>query len=66
MCIRDRILGVILAPKMEPKSKKKDIKNKSDFDTNLEACPGVKRTRNVAWDPPLAHPICAPGESKKQ
>ena len=41
-----------MAPKMEPKSKKKGIKNKSDFKTKLEVCPGVKRTRNVALDPP--------------
>ena len=33
------ILGVILAPKMEPKSKKKGIKNKSDFKTKLEGRP---------------------------
>ena len=45
-----------MAPKMEPKSNKKGIKNKSDFKTKLEVCPRVKRTRNVAVEPPLAHP----------
>ena len=51
-----------MAPKMEPKSNKKGIKNKSDFKTKLEGRPGRKRTRT----PPGAPPICAPGESKKQ
>ena len=54
-----------MAPKMEPKSNKKGIKNKSDFKTKLEGRPSRKSNRNVALDPPGAPPICAPGESKK-
>ena len=42
-----------MAPKMEPKSNKKGIKNKSDFKTKLEGRPGVKSNRNV----PYARPV---------
>ena len=55
-----------MAPKMDPKSKKKGIKNKSDFKTKLEGRPSGKSNRNVAVEPPWRTPICAPGESKKQ
>ena len=60
------ILGVILAPKMEPKSKKNGIENKSDFQMMLYGGIRVIGPRNVALDPPWRTPICAPGESKKQ
>ena len=39
-----------MAPKMEPKSNKKGIKNKSDFKTKLEGRPGVIGPRNVALE----------------
>ena len=45
-----------MAPKMEPKSKKKGIKNKNDFKTKLEGRPAVIGPRNVALEPLLAHP----------
>ena len=49
-------MGVILGPKMDQKSKKSGIENKSDFKTKLESRPGAKRPRPVALEPPLAHP----------
>ena len=45
-----------MAPKMEPKSKKKGIKNKSDFKTKLLGRINANEPRNVALEPPLAHP----------
>ena len=45
-----------MAPKMEPKSKKNGIENKSDFKTKLEGRTGANGPRNVALEPPLAHP----------
>ena len=53
-----------MAPKMEPKSNKKGIKNKSDFKTKLEGRPGVKSNRNVAWEPPGAPPYVRPVNQK--
>ena len=44
-----------MGTKMDPKSKKNGIENKSDFKTKLEGRPRVKSNRNVAWEPPLAH-----------
>ena len=54
-----------MAPKNELKSKKKGIKNKSDFKSKLEGRPSRKKGRNVAWESPWRTPIGAPGESKK-
>ena len=54
-----------MAPKMEPKSNKKGIKNKSDFKTKLEGRPGRKSNRNVALDPPGASPYARPVNQKK-
>ena len=45
-----------MAPKMEPKSKKTGIKNKSDFKTKLYGGMSVIRPSNVALEPPLARP----------
>ena len=54
-----------MAPKMEPKSKKKGIKNKSDFETKLEGRPGVMEPSNVAVEPPPgAHPYARPVNQK--
>ena len=45
-----------MAPKMEPKSKKNGIENKSDFKTKLYGGMSMIRPSNVAVEPPLAHP----------
>ena len=45
-----------MGPKMDQKSKKNGIENKSDFEMMLYG--GISRIgpRNVAVEPPLAHP----------
>ena len=48
--------GAILAPKIEPKWKENEIKNKSDFKTMLAGRPPIAGTRNVARDGSLAPP----------
>ena len=53
-----------MAPKMEPKSKKKGIKNKSDFKTKLLGRINAKGPRNVALDPPGAPPYARPVNQK--
>ena len=60
------IFEAILGPKMEPKSKKNGIKNKSDFMTKLYGRKSAKE--GVTWTGParLGAPKDAPDQYQKQ